>query len=515
MLRLLVSLCLAAPAWALNAATPFERLVMPGELVRAHAKWENDCGQCHVRFKKGGQSDKCRACHRKIDADLRAGEGFHGRTPAAREQECRHCHSDHQGRDARIVLFDADTFDHARSDFPLEGVHRALPCGECHRQGESYREAPRRCDRCHQDDDWHMGRLGDCAACHTAAGWGAWRFDHARTDFSLRGAHAATACERCHANARYGDTPTDCIACHRLDDVHRGANGARCQDCHHETQWPRPLFDHDKDTDYPLEGRHHRVPCRQCHGDDVQAELARDCQACHREDDAHNGLFGERCGACHLPKSWLRTVFDHQRDTDYPLEGRHRRLACETCHRGPLDAELPRACFACHQEDDRHGGQQGRECQQCHRPDGWLRPVRFDHDLTAFPLLGLHRAVPCEACHLSAEFKDAPRKCATCHGADDARIHDGRLGQDCARCHNANDWAAWRFDHDRETDYPLTGGHRDLDCHACHDQAVEDEIHLSQECIACHEDDDAHGGAFGSRCDRCHVTRGWNEVETR
>jgi len=416
---LLLSLALwSAQAAAVNPATPFERLVMPGELVRAHAKLENDCGACHVRFKKGGQSERCRACHEKIDADLRAGTGFHGRDQAAKRLECRQCHTDHQGRDARIVLFDADAFDHRATDFPLAGAHRAAPCGACHEAGRPYRAAPHGCIDCHRDDDWH-------------ATWGAWRFDHDRTDFPLKGAHIEADCERCHANARYARTPKACHACHDLDDVHRGANGERCQDCHGQSQWRRPDFDHDRDTDW---------------------------------DD---------CALCHNATDWRLWTFDHDRQTDYPLEGAHRRLACGQCHRGPLDREVPRDCFGCHQGDDRHGGQQGTRCGDCHGPRAWPVEVRFDHDLTDFPLLGMHRVVPCEACHLSPTF-----------------------------------------DHDRQTDYPLTGAHRDLDCHACHTQPVDDEIHLETDCVACHEDDDAHNGGFGRDCGRCHLTRGWGEVKS-
>ncbi len=512
---LLLMACVASAAWAVNPAQPLERLVMPGELVRAHAQYEQDCTACHVRFKKGGQSDKCRACHEAIDADLRQRQGFHGRNPAAAEQECRHCHTDHRGRDARIVLFDPDAFDHRHTDFPLEGAHRAAGCGDCHRPGEPHRDAPSACERCHQDDDWHMGRLPRCGQCHGTARWGAWRFDHRRTGYRLEGAHADVPCEACHANARYPDTPEACIDCHRLDDVHEGKNGKDCQDCHDLVQWTRPAFDHDRDTDYPLEGRHAAVPCQACHGDDVHAPLQTDCHHCHRREDAHNGLYGEACQDCHLPKAWVRTTFDHDRDTDYRLQGAHRGLACGLCHRGALDEPLPRDCFGCHQEDDLHAGEQGQRCQDCHDPRAWVHPVIFDHDLTDFPLLGLHRVVPCEACHLSPEFAAAPSRCQRCHERDDERAHGGRLGEDCALCHTANGWTLWTFDHDRQTDYPLTGAHADLDCHACHTQPVEGDIRLPHDCIGCHEDDDAHNGAFGNRCQRCHVTADWREVKVR
>jgi len=47
-------------------------------------------------------------------------------------------------------------------------------------------------------------------------------------------------------------------------------------------------------------------------------------------------------------------------------------------------------------------------------------PVRssFDHLTTGFELLGQHRDLPCESCHVNAIFKGTPKYCAACHGAD-------------------------------------------------------------------------------------------------
>ena len=40
----------------------------------------------------------------------------------------------------------------------------------------------------------------------------------------------------------------------------------------------------------------------------------------------------------------------------------------------------------------------------------------FDHLTTGFELLGQHRDLPCESCHVNAIFKGTPRDCAACHG---------------------------------------------------------------------------------------------------
>ena len=36
----------------------------------------------------------------------------------------------------------------------------------------------------------------------------------------------------------------------------------------------------------------------------------------------------------------------------------------------------------------------------------------------------------------------------------------------CDACHNPVGWQAWTFDHDVQTDFPLTGGHADVAAHA-------------------------------------------------
>jgi hypothetical protein len=109
-------------------------------------------------------------------------------------------------------------------------------------------------------------------------------------------------------------------------------------------------------------------------------------------------------------------------------------------------------------------------------------------------------------------FKDTPLVCASCHRD---RRHEGRLGADCALCHNPNGWARWRFDHDTQTRYPLTGAHRGVNCHACHVIKNITKITLETDCYGCHRQDDAHRGALGRTCERCHVTSSFKQVSKR
>jgi hypothetical protein len=509
---LIVAALLTADAGR-SAAIDLESLVMPGEVIEGHAEVEKDCTKCHEPFDRQAENGLCLECHEEVEADLRAGEGFHGKSPGLAEAQCRTCHTDHKGRDADILGLNPATFDHALTDYPLHGAHVGVACESCHPAQEKHREAPIQCVECHRPDDPHLGRLGDdCADCHGEDTWGDARFDHSKTEFPLEGKHQDVACALCHPGERYENTAMDCHSCHELDDVHRGKFGPRCEDCHTADAWDASNFDHDRDTDYPLEGRHRVAACAACHtGILYQEELATDCFSCHRADDEHRGRNGTKCEQCHDAGGWATISFDHDRDTDFPLRGSHREARCEACHRGVLDEEeLPSTCIGCHAADDVHQGQQGEDCAECHNEVRWEGEVFFDHDLTRFPLLGLHAVVACEECHPTAKYQDAETACSACH---EDEFHRDRVGADCALCHNPNGWERWRFDHGVQTSFALHGAHEGVDCHACHTEPVKGEIRIPGGCHACHALEDVHGGRFGRDCSRCHGETSWEEIE--
>jgi hypothetical protein len=219
----------------------------------------------------------------------------------------------------------------------------------------------------------------------------------------------------------------------------------------------------------------------------------------------HGGRYGAKCETCHDEVKWKQSHFNHDK-TKYPLRGEHVKVKCDACHTGPLEQKLETTCVSCHKKDDPHKGQLGTRCEQCHKDTGWRKMTDFDHDLTKFPLIGRHAIVPCEECHRTSSYKNASTVCQECHKD---QHHEGRLGNNCALCHNPNGWTRWRFDHDHQTKYPLTGAHRGLDCHACHRTRNVTKIVLPSTCYTCHEADDVHQGSFGRLCGGCHTTASW------
>lgn len=503
--------CLALAGHA--GAVDFEKLVMPGPVIEDHAKIEGECGKCHDPFDATAQRARCLDCHEEVAADLDAQRGFHGLNPGSKSADCRSCHPEHRGRDFDATGLDPHTFLHRWTDYPLRGAHARTPCASCHLPGKPWREAPADCVSCHRDDDAHQGRLGkDCGKCHGEDAFAKAKFSHDETDFPLQGRHADVACALCHPGQRYQDTARDCHSCHRMDDAHRGRFGKDCATCHTPKGFEHARFDHSR-TDFPLKGRHDEIACEACHTGPLHAqELPTTCIGCHRSDDTHQGRNGKDCGRCHGNEDWRSARFDHDR-TDFPLRGAHEPLRCETCHTGPLDQQLPTSCNACHGKDDVHRGQEGSRCEGCHGVQAWHRDLFFEHDLTSFPLLGLHAVVACEQCHAGPTFRDAETGCVTCHASDDA--HDMRLGPDCAECHNPNGWMVWRFDHDAQTRFPLGGAHAELSCHSCHRDAAPHGIELGMTCASCHAREDRHQGEFGRDCSRCHNDSSWNEISLR
>lgn len=490
-------------------------------LKDSHGKVE--CAKCHLAKAKFRDAQKrCVDCHKKDDDDPKK-KGHHG----SLGDKCEECHTIKKWKDT--------FFDHDKTHFALRNSHAdpKVACTDCH-VNNHYKNTPTACVACHKKDDddvkkkAHRGKYGDkCEKCHTDRKWNNLKFDHnLDTKYALKFKHAdeRVKCKDCHTTEYvYRDKlQSDCIACHKKDDKHKGSEGDKCEKCHSERGWKETHdFDHDK-TKFPLREAHAspKVKCDDCHKSKVYTETPKTCVGCHKKDDddpkkkGHHGRYGDKCDTCHTVKDWHTLHFDHDRDTKYALLGKHRSTKCDDCHTGNnlYKDKLRTDCIACHKKDDKHKGKEGDRCEDCHVEQNWKTTKnKFDHDLTTFPLLGKHAKVDCNKCHITLEFRDAKSACDACHHKEDQ--HKGRLGSVCEDCHNAVSWKRWDFDHDTRTRFKLDGGHAKLDCYACHKQPVAGRALLPMNCVSCHRADDAHNGAYGPQCERCHVTNDWTTVK--
>ena len=397
-------------------------------------------------------------------------------------------------------------------------------CLECHkkvaadvraRTGYHGRLQERECRTCHTE---HKGREAHIVKLDEKA------FDHAQTDFALRGKHREAKCATCHKlKTRHSDAPSACIDCHRKDDKHKDTLGSKCESCHSEKNWKETSFDHAR-TKFPLLQRHAKLKCVECHADPQRlANTSRECQSCHRKDDRHKGTLSPKCEQCHNEGIWKEARFDHAR-TRFPLLLRHAQVKCTECHADLLHlANTPLKCLACHRKDDVHKASLGEKCETCHNEKTWKEAARFDHERdTRFALRDAHRKARCEACHKDAGtprdkagarlFGDKPTStCFGCHERDDReKGHKGRYGEKCQTCHAEKAFRSVSFEHARDTRYALRGKHQQVKCDACHKgNLYRDKLETA--CSTCHERDDKHKGQLGSDCARCHGETSWHE----
>ena len=316
-----------------------------------------------------------------------------------------------------------------------------------------------------------------------------------------------------------------------------GVSGLQCSECHAETGWS-PLasnrtFSH-AGTAFPLEGRHQSVGCRDCHTGTSYEELhdfqaaETECASCHL--DIHDGQLGAECESCHKPTSWTsaRTAFNHD-ETQFLLLGAHKAVDCQSCHdlSDPISlANVSLDCFGCHESDfisttdpNHVESQFPEDCEMCHDVNSvaWTESD-FDHDLTAYPLVGTHEQVLCSSCHTGAGFSAPGLECISCHEDDYLSAVVGHQNAEfsttCTECHAVTQWSDVTWDHAIEADYPLEGEHISATCLDCH---INNDYEVDETCETCHDPREYtnivdHDAAFEvyDDCEECHPgPEGW------
>jgi hypothetical protein len=441
-----------------------------------------DCGVCHtavnwttdLKFDHAGRTKfpltgqhanaDCRACHRgKNVADWENVSSLIEKVGKTEKVACMGCHQ-HENVHKKQYTNDrclechkmagvldtkpraVNEFHGPNSRFPLTEGHKGVECAKCH-PGNVFTNTPLQCGpKCHPDD-LHKGTLGkDCLNCHMGGKWEARLFDHdTKTKWPLVGNHKDVLCEGCHPRRDFAANKgqgAHCINCHSKDDVHQGALGNRCERCHNPDG--KLFFNHNKSefSDWPLEGKHARVRCADCHTNVRFKPTPRECGPCHPEPDVHRGQLGTLCAVCHVAQDWAIIKTGH--DVPVPrFGGAHDGIACVKCHpQGKLLGGTANLCITCHRGDDIHHNALGPNCGECHTQRTWAG-ARFEHSRVGCDLVGVHRFLPCLDCHIGGNFTSLAPQCAACHRKDAVRGANATgapLGhanlQSCASCHN-------------------------------------------------------------------------------
>ncbi len=194
-----------------------------------------------------------------------------------------------------------------------------------------------------------------CDACHTTESWTLLKttiaFDHEKTGFPLRFAHASRACSECHSGGRFNRSVRECQSCHR--DAHQGQLGFDCERCHTEAAWSPSIFMHDAQTFF-MTGAHRGLDCASCHKNLTTFRMpnVNACGDCHVPVGAmtdHNRYKAiDDCFGCHSLNAW--DDYPHL-DEWFSLTGHHRR-SCERCHK-QIPNYTTYTCRDCHSFDQK------------------------------------------------------------------------------------------------------------------------------------------------------------------
>ena len=452
----------------------------------------------------------------------------------------------------------------------LEGVSN---CTKCHAVGNKVTN--QKCLDCHKEiNSLISAKKGfhasaevtgkDCFVCHNdhhgrnfqIIKFDKATFDHAKTGYVLKGAHAkedckACNCKSCHKPSFIKDSELknktstylvlsqECLSCH--EDFHKGAMSPNCSNCHGFDSFKNATgFDHNT-TKFPLIGKHKTVDCEKCHKSTIidgksvhqfKGIAFNNCTSCHK--DIHENKFGQNCSQCHTEESFHTTIkgnnnFDHDK-TDFKLVGKHKTVVCKSCHKNNLTDPIKFAlCSNCH--IDYHKKEFSNngvvpDCNVCHTNDGFAGSLYSieKHNLSKFPLEGAHLATPCVACHKKQEkwtFRNIGSTCVDCHQNEHKGFIQDKYypNEKCTECHNVNSWRTISFDHSK-TNFKLEGAHIKQSCSACHYTKNGNVIRvqqfkgLSNDCSMCHKN--SHSGQFDingkTDCTKCHVVDDWKKT---
>lgn len=351
--------------------------------------------------------------------------------------DCSLCHLG----DSWQVIRDDFEYDHLeQTGTELIGAHEKAECLRCHNdRGPVALFAQRGCAGCHEDV--HRGQLGmNCQSCHDELGWSPREQIalHNRTRFPLVGAHAATACWRCHIGAGVGNfspVETDCHSCHagdlaRANNPDHIANGftVACDRCHIPVTWTGTSFNHPT---FPLTGAHAVIDCVDCHAGNVFSGTPTDCFTCHTADyntasDPEHQMagFSTACDQCHGTATWEGALFNHVGIANN----------CSDCH---LDD------FTATTAPNHTSAGFPISCESCHNTTNWFGAV-FNH---SFPITnGDHQSLDCTDCHLTPS-NFTMFSCTHCHEHRKSEADDEHsdvngytwLSSACYACHPNGD----------------------------------------------------------------------------
>ena len=373
-----------------------------------HKKFPKDCSLCHVakrwdvlrsdfsfdHKKETGYSllgahekASCLRCHNDrgpVKAYLSHGCGGCHQDPhkASLGLDCERCHDQRAwiapGKQGQKIA------DHARTRFPLGGMHAVIDCRQCHLTADqgNFQAMPTDCLSCHRREyssaPNHVAQnyATACQTCHQTTSWVGAAFNHAQLG-------ANPVCISCHS--------ANFAAANATPASRHAANGfpQTCQNCHNTTAFgPGTAM------------QHAFVPgtaCVTCHSADFTAAPNHVAQN-----------FSTSCLNCHSGTStWLGALFDHSTLGANPV--------CYNCHTVEFAGAKPTAA------SNHAANGFPTTCQNCHTTAAWGPGTAMVHTAAGVPNT-------CLTCH-AADYAGAKVTAASNHAAN-------AFPTTCQNCHN-------------------------------------------------------------------------------
>jgi hypothetical protein len=210
-------------------------------------------------------------------------------------------------------------------------------------------------------------------------------------DLSAVHSHLEKDCGACHTAVR-GASRSKCMACHATEErlltwpsLKFHASVADCRACHPEHR-DTPLasmgMNHvalaemgldllakgDSEVGRSVSHQLAKWIAESAVGKDLRgasrvapAEAVLRCATCHTERDAHRGMFGSDCGACHAASVWSIPEYRHPSNAS---------TDCAQCHRAPPCHSTPHFKKVCATVAGEPNAAV-RDCQSCHQVTAW------------------------------------------------------------------------------------------------------------------------------------------------
>ncbi len=212
--------CLACHDGVDRYGNDFDHNALPFQLIGGHTA--ASCTGCHLDARSivdlQSAPQDCYSCHYQQDEH----QGQFG-------TQCEACHTPND--------WEAVSFDHSLSNFPLTGAHVTVNCEDCH-LNDTFVGTQSSCVSCHAEPVEHLGQFGiDCVACHTTTAWTPATFTGNHTFPLNHGEQGTVSCVTCHPT---NYTTYTCYGCHEHTEAniigeHREegiSDFQNCVECH-------------------------------------------------------------------------------------------------------------------------------------------------------------------------------------------------------------------------------------------------------------------------------------------